>query len=89
MFTVDVARNFVAPEVTVGAGLDLIVDERVSTVLAVAYVEVYSVKMSRNGREKIKRCGRVSAGRSEDKRQVLNAALVAAFVTIDLSFGVS
>jgi hypothetical protein len=40
--------------------------------------------MSRNGREKTKRCGRLSAGRSEDRRQVVNAVLVAAFVTIDL-----
>jgi hypothetical protein len=40
MLTEDVARNFVAPEVTVEAGLELIMDESVSTVLAVAYVEV-------------------------------------------------
>lgn len=53
MFTEDVARNLVVPDVTDDAGLAETVDTTVSTVLAVAYVPRYREKMRRKGFEAI------------------------------------
>lgn len=84
MFTDDIAKNFVGPEETEDACLQVRVDVRVSTVLAVMYVEKYRPKIRRKGLEKRNACGRVMAGRSERRRHDERDAPLATFSTIEL-----
>ena len=84
IFTDDAAKNFVVLGATVDAGFDFIVEEMVSTALAVEYVAKYRLKIRRKGFEKTNLCGRVRAGRSERQRQEDKEAPLAAFSTIDL-----
>lgn len=51
ILTEEVAMNLVLPEVTAEAFFDETVEDIVSTVFAVAYVEKYRAKMRRNGFE--------------------------------------
>jgi hypothetical protein len=89
MFTDDIATNFAGPEETEDAGLQVRVDVRVSTVLAVMYVEKYRPKIRRKGLEKRKACGRVMAGRSERRRHDEKDVPLATFSTIELDDGFS
>ncbi|MBV36053.1 MAG: hypothetical protein CMP47_11490 [Rickettsiales bacterium] len=85
MFTDDIAKNFVGPGETEDACLQVRVDVRVSTVLAVMYVEKYRPKIRRKGLEKRNACGRVMAGRSERRRHDERDAPLATFSTIERS----
>ena len=62
MLTAEVARNLVVLLETVDDDLFLTVFDSVSAEFAVKYVEKYSEKMRRNGRDAMKACGRLKAG---------------------------
>ena len=84
MLVVEVAKNFVAPDVTLEAGFACTVEVIVSMPFATKYVLKYNVNTRRKGFETRNVCGRVIAGRSARRKQDRKVVFVAAFSMMDL-----